>query len=68
MISQVWGLIVDAVLFPVDWFTAVLSALGGVPLYMGAIATVLIYRFILYPVVGHRGSDTVEKKRKRSDS
>lgn len=63
MVYDIWASVVNVVYGPVLWFTELLSAIDGVGLFLSAVVLLLIIRYFVYPIVGHRGSDVSKKYR-----
>ena len=50
----------DAIAFCMDWAWSLFTACGATPLILSVILMYLIFKFILYPLVGPK-SDVVKK-------
>lgn len=64
MVADVWSYVVEIVLSPVAWFTALLDAVDGAGKYLAIVVLLLVVRLFVYPLVGPAGSDTQTQNRK----
>lgn len=60
MIANLIAALGQAVAAAFDWLSAMLNASGALSIIITVIIIFLVYRFLLAPIVGSAGSDTVK--------
>lgn len=64
MVDQVLDIVITPFMYVTEWFGQVMMNADAGGFYLGAIFAMVSYKFLLAPVFGRIGSDTVRKKTK----
>lgn len=62
MIASIIASLGQAVAAAFDWLTSLFNATGALSIIITVIMIFLVYRFLLSPILGSSGSDTVKPK------
>ena len=65
MVTEILGYVGNVYSACSEWMMNLLALTGGLEIWMTAIGITMLFKFILSPIFGDAGSDTVKKSNKR---